>query len=122
MALAREMMLTVRCPGPQMRQHGRLRCEWPGGPLVPGTVRTCVGCQVRAAKSGLLRLVVIGNQVVPDHRGQLPGRGAYLHPGPRCLELAMRRRAFPRAFRRPGPLDVGPLAHNLEVWRQAGQA
>ena len=87
-----------------------------------GAVRTCVGCQVRAAKSDLLRLVVIGNQVVPDHRGRLPGRGAYLHPGPRCLELAMRRRAFPRAFRLPGPLDVSPLAHNLELWQQAGQA
>ena len=87
-----------------------------------GTVRTCVGCRVRAARSDLLRLVVIGNQIVPDRRGQLPGRGAYLHPGPRCLEQAVRRRAFPRAFRRPGPLDAGPLAQYLEVWQHAGEA
>ena len=111
-----------RCPDPRMHQHGRLRGEWPGGPPEPGTVRTCVGCQVRAAKSDLLRLVVIGNQVVPDHRGQLPGRGAYLHPDQRCLEQAMRRRAFPRAFRLAGPLDATALARNLELWQHAGQA
>jgi hypothetical protein len=87
-----------------------------------GTVRTCVGCRVRAAKSDLLRLVVIGNQVVPDHRGGVPGRGAYVHPDPGCLELAVRRRAFPRAFRHAGPLDISPLAQHLEVWQHAGQA
>ena len=115
-------MLPGRCPDPRMHQHGRLRSEWPGGPPVSGTVRTCVGCRVRAAKSDLLRLVVIGNQVVPDHRCQLPGRGAYVHPDPGCVELAARRRAFPRAFRLPGPLDASPLAHNLEVWQHAGEA
>jgi predicted RNA-binding protein YlxR (DUF448 family) len=35
----------------------------------------------------------------------LPGRGAHLHRDPACLELAERRRAFPRALRVTGPLD-----------------
>ncbi|MFD0541523.1 YlxR family protein [Actinomadura luteofluorescens] len=51
--------------------------------------------------------------IVPDPRGRLPGRGAHLHPDPECLALAERRRAFPRAFRLPGPLDAGPLRERL---------
>lgn len=48
-------------------------------------------------------------QAVPDPRGRLPGRGAYVHRDPGCLDLAERRRAFPRALRLPGPLDIGAL-------------
>jgi uncharacterized protein len=44
--------------------------------------------------------------LVPDPRGRLPGRGAYLHPDPRCLALAERRRVFARALRVDGPLDL----------------
>jgi uncharacterized protein len=36
----------------------------------------------------------------------LPGRGAHLHRDLACLELAERRRAFPRALRVPGPVDA----------------
>lgn len=76
--------------------------------------RTCVGCRIRAAKSDLLRLVVVEGSVVPDPRGRLPGRGASLHPDLACLELAERRRAFPRAFRLQGPLKVVVLRRWLE--------
>ncbi|TYK48498.1 YlxR family protein [Actinomadura decatromicini] len=68
-----------------------------------------MGCRVRTVKSDLLRLVVVEDVIVPDPRGRLPGRGAHLHPDPECLELAERRRAFPRAFRLPGPLDSAAL-------------
>ncbi|WP_342787539.1 YlxR family protein [Actinomadura syzygii] len=77
------------------------------------SVRTCVGCRVRTVKSDLLRLVVVEDVIVPDPRGRLPGRGAHLHPDPECLELAERRRAFPRAFRLPGPLDSAALRARL---------
>jgi predicted RNA-binding protein YlxR (DUF448 family) len=76
-------------------------------------VRTCVGCRERAAKSSLLRLVVIGDGIIPDPQARLPGRGAYLHPSPECLELALRRRAFYRALRVTGPLAVEALASYL---------
>nr|WTA00658.1 YlxR family protein [Streptomyces sp. NBC_00857] len=76
--------------------------------------RTCVGCRERAAKNDLLRIVVIEEQCVPDQRGTLPGRGAYLHPALNCLDLAVRRRAFPRAFRVQGPLDSAELRRYLE--------
>jgi predicted RNA-binding protein YlxR (DUF448 family) len=81
-------------------------------------MRTCVGCKQRAAKSDLLRLAVVTVDehlcVVPDPRGQRPGRGASLHPVPHCLDLAERRRAFPRAFRLPGPLDSAAVREHVE--------
>src|SRR5690606_37444563 len=89
---------------PPTRRRGRLMTRGRAA-----SVRTCVGCRVRTAKSGLLRLVAVEGVVVPDPRGRLPGRGAHLHPDLGCLELAERRRAFPRAFRVPGPLDTGAL-------------
>jgi predicted RNA-binding protein YlxR (DUF448 family) len=67
------------------------------------SVRTCLGCRQRAAKSELLRVVAsdrgAGLEVVPDPARRAPGRGAHLHPTPDCLTLALRRRAFPRALR-----------------------
>lgn len=79
--------------------------------------RTCVGCRERAAKSDLLRIVAIEDECVPDPRGTLPGRGAYVHPAVVCLDQAVRRRAFPRALRSAGALDTAELHKAL-----AGQA
>jgi len=55
--------------------------------------------------------------VRPDPYGTAPGRGAHLHPTIECLDLAERRRAFLRALRLPGPLDLTALRHYVE---QAG--
>lgn len=74
-----------------------------------------MGCRERAAKSELLRIVAIEGACVPDPRGTLPGRGAYVHPALVCLDLAVRRRAFPRAFRVQGPLDTAELRGNVEA-------
>ncbi|MGW3101920.1 YlxR family protein [Streptomyces sp. NPDC001100] len=76
--------------------------------------RTCVGCRERAAKKELLRIVAVEGECVPDHRGTLPGRGAYLHPALVCLDLAVRRRAFPRALRAQGTLDTKALRLSVE--------
>ncbi|MFJ9683857.1 YlxR family protein [Streptomyces sp. NPDC101194] len=76
--------------------------------------RTCVGCRERAAKSELLRIVADGDACVPDPRGTLPGRGAYVHPVPVCLDLAVRRRAFPRAFKAKGPFDPAAVQRFVE--------
>ncbi|MEV6105796.1 YlxR family protein [Streptomyces sp. NPDC051940] len=80
------------------RTHARARPE-----------RTCVGCRERAAKDGLLRVARAEDACVPDPRGTLPGRGAYLHPAKACLDLAVRRRAFNRAFKAGGPLGTEAL-------------
>ncbi|MBN0047878.1 YlxR family protein [Streptomyces actuosus] len=84
--------------------------------------RTCVGCRERAAKAELLRIVAIEGECVPDPRGTLPGRGAYVHPVPVCLDQAVRRRAFTRALRVPGALDVMALRRYVERAKVAEQA
>jgi predicted RNA-binding protein YlxR (DUF448 family) len=107
-----------------------------------GRVRTCVGCRKRAAAAELLRVVVapgaIGTadpglvaqddslscdepaavSIVPDPRHRAPGRGAWLHYDPACVELAERRRAFARALRVPGMVDSSPVREYVAV--QAG--
>jgi uncharacterized protein len=68
-----------------------------------------VGCREQSGRAGLLRVVLIEGRVVPDLRGTLPGRGAYVHLAQTCVGLAVRRRAFQRAFRVPGPLETEEL-------------
>ena len=98
-----------------VREHGVDSCAHT-------PVRTCVGCRGRAAKQELLRVVVGGSDdgpaVVPDPRAEASGRGAYLHPTSACLDLATRRRAFPRALRVPRPLDESPLRDYLQLRHQ----
>ncbi len=60
--------------------------------------RTCVACRGKGTPMTLLRLVVCDGLVVPDLEQRLPGRGAWLHPTPACLDLALRRRSITRAF------------------------
>jgi len=59
-------------------------------------------------------VVAVGGACVPDLRGTLPGRGAYVHPGTVCLDLAVRRRAFSRAFRGKEALDTAELRRYVE--------
>ncbi|MET0900285.1 MAG: YlxR family protein [Mycobacterium sp.] len=47
--------------------------------------------------------------VVVDTAGNLPGRGAWLHPDPQCLHAAIRRRAFARALRITGSSDTSEV-------------
>ncbi|WP_073910852.1 YlxR family protein [Streptomyces sp. CB00455] len=81
--------------------------------------RTCVGCRERAAKNDLLRIVAVGDACVPDPRGTLPGRGAYVHPAVVCLDQAVRRRAFPRALRSAGALDTAEVRRAVAVEAEA---
>nr|WP_272952122.1 YlxR family protein [Kribbella jejuensis] len=71
--------------------------------------RTCIGCRKRSSPADLLRMTASGGHVLPDPARRAPGRGAHLHPTTECFELAVRRKAFPRAFKVPGPLDVTGL-------------
>ncbi|MBO0840617.1 MAG: YlxR family protein [Sciscionella sp.] len=82
-------------------------------------MRTCVGCRGKALAAELLRVVVVDGVLVIDRRRRLPGRGAWLHPDPSCLRDAGRRRAFPRALRVSGPLDVTPVHDQLAATRSA---
>jgi uncharacterized protein len=59
--------------------------------------------------SDLLRVVAVNGAAVADPQRRLPGRGANLHPVPECLAAAERRRAFSRALRVDGPLDLSAI-------------
>ncbi|WP_249368617.1 MULTISPECIES: YlxR family protein [unclassified Actinomyces] len=72
-------------------------------------VRTCVGCRGRGPRAQLLRLVLDDGGLAVDPRAVAPGRGAWIHPDPACLELAERRGALGRALRTRGPLDAAPV-------------
>ncbi|NKY84884.1 YlxR family protein [Nocardia veterana] len=95
-----------------------------GTPRTPGPVRTCVGCRKRELAADLLRVVAQSPgsgpegdavvAIVPDPRRRLPGRGAWLHPVSACLSMAERRRAFGRALRVSGKLDISALEHYVE--------
>jgi predicted RNA-binding protein YlxR (DUF448 family) len=76
--------------------------------------RTCVGCRRRDSSANLLRMTVSGGVIHPDPGHRAPGRGAHLHPLTGCLDLAERRKAFPRAFRVPGPLDASLIREYVE--------
>ncbi|HYQ81530.1 MAG TPA: DUF448 domain-containing protein [Anaeromyxobacteraceae bacterium] len=74
--------------------------------------RTCIGCGRKGEPAALVRLRLAEGQVVVDRRRR-GGRGAWLHPAPACLERALRRRAFARAFRAPALADGAALAAQL---------
>jgi predicted RNA-binding protein YlxR (DUF448 family) len=66
---------------------------------MPVPVRTCIGCRSREEKVRLIRIVLRDGGVAVDVRQREPGRGAYLHPRPECLEQALKRRSLGRALR-----------------------
>lgn len=86
-----------------------------------GPVRTCVGCRGRDHQDSLVRFVADrssqgdGSQVVltADPGRSLPGRGAWLHPRAGCAELAVRRKAFPRALRAAVVVDPEQMKEAL---------
>jgi predicted RNA-binding protein YlxR (DUF448 family) len=88
--------------------------------------RTCVGCRRRDGRSALLQVVAERTdtgeyvaRVVADPRLRLPGRGAWLHPTPECLDLALRRKAFGRALRVKAFLDVAAVGAYVEAREQS---
>ncbi|MDO4899877.1 YlxR family protein [Actinomyces sp.] len=72
--------------------------------------RTCIGCRGKAPQVHLLRLALTDSgELAVDARALMPGRGAWIHPDPGCVDLAERRRAFGRALRMRGSPDVTPV-------------
>jgi predicted RNA-binding protein YlxR (DUF448 family) len=63
-----------------------------------------VACRARLPKRALHRFVLDGDTVVADPEQRRPGRGAYVCSSA-CLEDAIRRRAFARAYRQPVHAD-----------------
>lgn len=65
-------------------------------------VRTCIVERVRKEKPSLIRFVLSPQgDVIPDIRGNLPGRGVWVTARRAVVAEAVKRRAFERAFRKP---------------------
>ncbi|MBW3556610.1 MAG: YlxR family protein [Actinobacteria bacterium] len=64
-------------------------------------LRSCIGCRRVSSPEDLVRVVRTEDGSLRVGRS-LPGRGAWLCAGaPACFELAVRRKAFERAFKAP---------------------
>lgn len=74
-------------------------------------MRTCIGCRKSQTRSHLLRVVQDLGRLIPDPLAREKGRGAWLHP--ECLDEAVRRKAFNRALKFDGYLEVSPLVEFL---------
>jgi predicted RNA-binding protein YlxR (DUF448 family) len=61
--------------------------------------RRCIACRKSCAKSGLLRFVLRDNAVLVDEDGNMPGRGAYIHPNHSCWAKMGERGMWEHAFR-----------------------
>ncbi len=73
--------------------------------------RTCIGCRARRGQNEMTRLALArtegGARVEWDPRRRLGGRGAWLCRGSRaCLASALKKKAFGRAFKVTGTLDL----------------
>jgi len=62
--------------------------------------RTCIVTREAGSPAGLIRFVLSPEgTVVPDLRGRLPGRGAWVTANAAAVAEAVKRRAFGRAFK-----------------------
>lgn len=97
----------------QLANDGRSVVEQHGSVGTHIPMRTCVGCRACVNKADLVRLVISGEQLIVDASGSHPGRGAYVHPSKECLDKALKRRAFPRALRWNGPINIHDVSEQL---------
>lgn len=65
--------------------------------------RTCIGCRTVTSKNELIRWVLKEGAplraVSLDQQGSASGRGTWTHGTQKCVQQAVQRRAFARAFR-----------------------
>ena len=62
-------------------------------------VRTCVGCRQRGNRADLMRIINSQGFLKIDSQKSMSGRGSWLHPSSKCLEIAVERSAFARALK-----------------------
>lgn len=94
--------------------------------------RTCIVTRKSGSAEELIRFVAgPDGQVVPDIKGNLPGRGAWVSASRPVLEDAIKRKAFPRSFKQEVAVEsnlselvdqllVRAALGNLAMARKAG--
>ncbi len=62
--------------------------------------RTCIGCGEKRTKRELLRIVrTPEGEIRPDPSGRMNGRGTYICRNADCIDQAVKRHGFERAFK-----------------------
>ena len=62
--------------------------------------RTCIGCKLKRDKKDLVRIVRSPDgTVAADETGRMNGRGAYICNDMGCLDKALMKKSFDRAFK-----------------------
>ncbi|MDP8999685.1 MAG: YlxR family protein [Myxococcota bacterium] len=74
------------------------------------TTRTCIGCGLRDDLAAMVRLTMVGDEVVFGAQFHA-GRGAHLHPRPACVAKAPR--GLTRAFKAEVRVDAADLGRRL---------
>ena len=73
--------------------------------------RMCVACREMHEKAALYKVVLSEGEPVIDIEGKMQGRGAYVCKNEKCIELALKKRGFDRAFRQ----DCSPVYDKLKT-------
>ncbi len=82
-------------------------------------LRTCIVTRKEGSPADLIRFVVDPDgMVIPDLKAVLPGRGAWVEAKATTLALAMKKKAFTRAFKREVKVDP-ELVARVEALIQA---
>lgn len=83
-------------------------------------MRTCIATGEKRPKSELIRLVIgEGGEVVVDIRSKLLGRGANLSMTKEAFELAIKKRAIPRALKLKRSLTEEEIKELREEFHRA---
>jgi len=70
--------------------------------------RSCIACREKREQQQLIRFVLAPDKtIVVDYRHRLPGRGAYTCIDRGCIDTAVARNCFDRAFRQKLPAQQG---------------
>ena len=81
--------------------------------------RRCIATREILDKSVLIRFVLDPqNQVVPDLRQRLPGRGLWVKAEPAALAQAIKTNAFAKAAKQPARIPADLLDHVTALLRQ----
>lgn len=81
-----------------------------------GPERTCIVTRTKGGKDAFIRFVVSPDgTVVPDIRARLPGRGAWVMADTATIALAVKKKAFVRAFKAAvtTPADLPAIVDRL---------
>ena len=65
-------------------------------------LRRCIGCMQSKPKAELLRMVMGSSEPKSDKNGDADGRGCYICLSQECIDKAVKKKAFYRAFKNLG--------------------